>query len=177
MTAPAFTVRTAQPLDAAGYIRLIRDILAEAPRVDTPYAPAEFAPTTDALRDRIREVTAGAASINSGFWVAEAGGRIIGALTCAGGTLQADRHNTELGVYVAKARRGQGVGTALVAQAMAWAQASPIVQRVELEVMAGNTGAIHLYEQHGFQHEGRKQRRYLHDGVAIDMLLMAWHKP
>lgn len=176
MPPPVYTVRTAQPLDAAGYIRLIRDILAESPRVDTPYAPEEFLPAVEAMRDRIRAVTTGAASVNSCFLVAESGGRVVGALTCAGGTLRADRHNTELGVYVAKGWRGQGVGTALVARAMAWAHASLVVQRVELEVMAGNDRAIHVYERHGFQHEGRRRGRYLHDGAPVDMLLMAWGK-
>lgn len=173
MTAPA-VIRPAVPLDAAGYIALIKGVLAETPRVDTPYAPHEFTPTTDAIRDRIATVSR---SDNSVFLVAEArvSNRpcLVGALTCGGGTLISDRHMTALGVYVAHDWRDQGVGTALLERAIAWAAASPVVERVELEVYAQNARAIHLYEKFGFEHEGRKRRLYYHDGVPLDMLIMA----
>ncbi|MCS7071551.1 MAG: hypothetical protein NZM00_08605, partial [Anaerolinea sp.] len=84
-----YRVRRAVPLDAAGYIALIRSVLTEIPRVDTPYAPDEFDPPLEAMRERIRVMNA---SDNSLFLVAEtriAGrARIIGALTCGGGSLR-----------------------------------------------------------------------------------------
>lgn len=165
-----FIVRHAEPLDARGYITLIKDILNETPRVDTPYAPDEFNPTFERIRDRISEVRA---TDNSLFLVAEADRAIVGALTCGGGTLQADRHMTALGVYVAREWRDKGVGNALMAKVVAWAKASPVVERVELEVYARNARAIHLYEKYGFEHEGRKRRLYYQDGEPMDMLIMA----
>lgn len=165
-----FTVRRAEPTDAAGYISLIKGILAETPRVDTPYAPDEFNPPVQRIRDRILDVRE---SDNSVFLIAEAGGEVIGALTCGGGTLQADQHMTALGIYVARDWRNRGVGTALMERAVEWANASPVVERVELEVYASNTRAIHLYEKFGFEHEGRKRRLYYRDGEPMDMLIMA----
>jgi ribosomal protein S18 acetylase RimI-like enzyme len=165
-----FMVRRAEPLDAAGYIALIKAILGETPRVDTPYAPDEFDPSVERIRDRILEVHE---SDNSLFLVADADRKIVGALTCGGGTLAADHHMTVLGVYVAKTWRDQGIGNMLMAQAVEWAKASPVVERVELEVYARNARAIHLYEKHGFEHEGRKRRLYYQDGEPMDMLIMA----
>src|SRR5690606_13229971 len=140
----AFKIRHAEPRDAAGYIALIKDILRETPRVDSPYAPEEFDPPVGRIRDRILDVRE---SENSLFLVAEAERNIVGTLTCGGGTLKADQHMTALGVYVAKAWRDQGIGNALMAKAIEWAQASPVVERVELEVYARNARAIHLYEK------------------------------
>ena len=73
---------------------------------------------------------------NSLFLVAEAERKIVGALTCGGGTLKADRHMTALGIYVAKDWRDRGMGNALMARCVEWANASPVVERVELEVYA-----------------------------------------
>jgi ribosomal protein S18 acetylase RimI-like enzyme len=165
-----FMVRHAEPLDAAGYIALIKDVLRETPRVDTPYAPDEFNPSVERIRDRILNVTE---LDNSLFLVADVERKIVGTLTCGGGTLKADQHMTALGVYVAKAWRDQGIGKALMARAVEWAKASPIVERVELEVYARNARAVHLYEKYGFEHEGRKRRLYYQDGEPMDMLMMA----
>ena len=164
------TIREAVPADARGYIRLIKNVLREDPPVDTPYAPDEFNPPVERIAARIAEV---ADQANSLFLVAEADRSIVGTLTCGGGTLEADRHMTALGVYVAKPWRDQGIGRALMARCVAWAQASPVVERVELEVYAQNARAIHLYEQFGFVHEGCKRRLYYQHGSPIDMLIMA----
>ncbi len=165
-----FTVRLARPSDARGYITLIKNVLREQPRVDTPYAPDEFDPPVERIRDRIAEV---ARSDNSLFLIAEAERKIIGALTCGGGTLKADHHMTALGVYVAKDWRDQGVGGALMARCVDWARSSRAVERVELEVYANNARAIHLYEKYGFEREGCKRRLYYQEGKPIDMLIMA----
>ena len=165
-----YTIRQALPSDARGYINLIRSILREQPPVDTPYAPDEFDPPVQRIRDRIIEVND---SDNSVFLIAEASGRTIGALTCGGGSLKADRHMTALGIYVAKAWRDRGVGSALMKACVEWAQASPVVERVELEVFAGNARAIHVYEKFGFVHEGVKRRLYYQNGSPVDMAIMA----
>lgn len=162
-------VREASAADARGYIMLIKGILAEQPSVDTPYAPGEFNPATSTIRELIIEYNA---SPNGLFLVAEADG-VVGALSCRGGSLAADAHTTDLGVYVATDYRDQGVGSALLRHAVAWAQASSVVERVELEVFAGNARAIHVYEKFGFEREGVKQRKYYRGGVPIDMVMMA----
>jgi ribosomal protein S18 acetylase RimI-like enzyme len=165
-----YTIRQAVPADARGYIVLIKSILREQPPVDTPYAPDEFDPPVERIRERIAEV---ALAQNSLFLVAEADRKIMGTLTCGGGTLKADQHMTALGIYVAKSWRDQGVGNALMARCIEWARESRVVERVELEVYAHNARAIHLYEKYGFEREGCKRRLYYQNGQPIDMLIMA----
>lgn len=165
-----YTVRHAVPADAAGYIDLIKSVLREDPPVDTPYAPDEFDPPVERIADRIEDV---GYEENSVFLVAETAGEIVGALTCGGGSLQADAHMTALGVYVAKGWRDRGIGRALMALCLEWAQASPVVERVELEVYAQNARALHLYEAFGFEREGVKRGLYYQRGRRIDMVMMA----
>jgi len=168
---PAFRIRPAVENDAQGYIDLIRSVLTEQPPVDTPYTLEEFDPPVERIGARILDVNE---SDNSCFLIAEADEEgVIGALTCAGGTLMADHHVTSLGMYVLKGWRDQGVGKALMDACMAWAEASPAVLRIELEVYAGNARAIHLYEKYGFDHEGRKRRMIYQNGAYIDNLIMA----
>ena len=60
-----------------------------------------------------------------------------------------------------------------LAHAIAWAQQSGIVTRIELYVYARNQAAIHLYEQFGFEIEGRRRRAIYQDGTYVDDLIMA----
>ena len=83
------------------------------------------------------------------------------------------RHVMSLGLTVAKAHQGQGVGhalmTALVDYADNWAQ----VLRIELTVYHDNRQAIRLYERHGFAPEGRLKAYALRNGRYEDVLTMA----
>ncbi|MEO6277409.1 GNAT family N-acetyltransferase [Roseateles sp.] len=83
------------------------------------------------------------------------------------------RHVMGLGITVAKASQGQGVGqalmTALIDYADNWAQ----VLRIELTVYHDNARAIRLYERHGFEHEGRLKAYAMRNGVYEDVVTMA----
>ncbi|MBL8146865.1 MAG: GNAT family N-acetyltransferase [Anaerolineae bacterium] len=171
-----FRVREAVPGDAPGYIRLMKAILRENPPVGTPYAADEFDPAPGAMAERIEDYPL---TGNSLFLVALAGERgeqVIGSLTCRGGSLRSDRHVAELGVYVAREWRNQGVGAALIQRALAWGTEQPIITRIELEVLAGNDRALRLYERCGFVREGVRRRACQRGGIAEDMILMGWLK-
>jgi putative acetyltransferase len=83
-------------------------------------------------------------------FVAEADGEVVGLIA-----LYADEEGgAELGMMVAKDRRRQGVGRALLDAAVAWARAQG-VRRLLLDVFARNDGAIALYRGFGFVEDGR----------------------
>lgn len=63
---------------------------------------------------------------------------------------QGDRHSYVLALYVAPAHRRQGIATALLQRAQAWAQARGDRQ-IGLQVFAENEGAIALYRKLGYQ--------------------------
>jgi putative acetyltransferase len=73
---------------------------------------------------------------------------------------------------VAAAWRRRGVGTALLAAAEQWAAATWI-SRIELQVFPHNAAAIALYEQVGYEREGRRRQHVERAGVLLDTVLMA----
>jgi L-amino acid N-acyltransferase YncA len=80
-------------------------------------------------------------------------------------------HAGELGMGVLKEYRGKGIGRSLLGEALRLAQDRGL-EKVELDVFASSYAAISLYEEEGFEIEGRKrQARKLH-GVYDDIIVM-----
>ena len=112
-------------------------------------------------------------SENSTVLVAEVDGKIVGVLSCKGGEKKGTRHATTLGISIHKDWRNQGVGRALMERAIAWAKQTGVIRRIQLEVTAANTSAIHLYEKVGFQKEGLRRRGMFKNGRFLDTWTMA----
>ena len=81
-------------------------------------------------------------------------------------------HAGWLGMGVLKEYRHQGIGSALLHQALADARNRGL-ERVELSVFASNVTAIHLYEKFKFEVEGRKKKARKLDGTYDDIIVMA----
>lgn len=82
------------------------------------------------------------------------------------------RHVGTLGIGLLAAHRERGLGRKLLARTIE-AGATAGMQRIELEVFASNTRAVHVFEKAGFVREGLKRRARLLDGVADDVVCMA----
>jgi putative acetyltransferase len=83
-------------------------------------------------------------------------------------------HVVRLTIAVHEGHQGQGVGRALMDALLAWAQAEPRVDKVELQVCATNARAIELYASLGFVEEGRKTKRLqIAPGEYLDDVYMA----
>lgn len=162
-------LRDAKISDARELIAIITEALHE-PEVNIPLAPDEFTFTPEEERARIEEF---ANNPRARWLVAEDQGALAGELTIK--PISARRalvHVATLGMTVRKSFRRRGVGRALLAEALAWAQVTGF-RRVELNVYARNTAAIALYEQAGFEHEGRR-REFIREGDQyLDDLVMA----
>ena len=83
------------------------------------------------------------------------------------------RHVMSLGITVAKASQGQGVGQALMAALLDYADNWAQILRIELTVYHDNQRAIRLYERHGFAPEGRLKAYALRNGAYEDVVTMA----
>jgi len=81
-------------------------------------------------------------------------------------------HGGTLGMGVAAAYRGQGIGKRLLEAALAAARSKGLV-RVQLDVFVANTAAVALYRRAVFKAECRRERVRQIDGVYDDVLLMA----
>jgi RimJ/RimL family protein N-acetyltransferase len=100
--------------------------------------------------------------------VAEAGGQPVGEL----GLYLARYGVADLGMVVAAGWRGRGVGTALLAEAIARARTAG-AHKIALQVWPHNAAAIALYERSGFQREGYLTRHYRRrSGELWDAIIM-----
>lgn len=80
-----------------------------------------------------------------------------------------------LGMGVVAAHREKGLGRRLLEATIADAFAKGL-ERIELEVFAGNLAAQRLYLSAGFVEEGRKRAARFLDGAYEDIILMALPK-
>ena len=106
--------------------------------------------------------------------VAELGGEVVGScgLHPAGPAVRR-RHVMMLGISVASAAQGRGVGSALMAAMCNYADCWLGMLRLELTVYADNEAAIRLYRKFGFEVEGLHRGYAMRDGVYVDAIAMA----
>jgi ribosomal protein S18 acetylase RimI-like enzyme len=100
--------------------------------------------------------------------VADVGGEPVGELVLH----LAGYGVADLGMAVAAGWRGRGVGTALLAEAIARARKAG-AHKIALQVWPHNRAAIALYERYGFQREGYLARHYRRrSGELWDAIIM-----
>lgn len=85
---------------------------------------------------------------------------------------QARAHVGRLGIWLVPEARGQGLGTRLLAAAIAKARAKGVT-RVELTVRVDNLNAKALYERFGFVVEGLQRKSTRVNGEYADAWAMA----
>lgn len=110
---------------------------------------------------------------DAAVFVAEVDGRIAARLSLSRDPHPSSRHVADLGLMVAEQYRRQGIGRALLDEAVAWARVSGI-RKLELHVFPWNEPAIALYESFGFEQEGYRKAHYERAGEYVDAILMAY---
>ena len=163
-----YIIREATP-DDAEQILIHNELIANEPNNNITRGPGENK-TMGEQRDFL---AASLASDNSVFLIATLpSGEVIGVAGLHGGRRKAVRHNGAVGIDVSREWRNKGVGTALLQRIIAWAKASNVITRIELEVMTHNERAIHVYEKLGFKMEGKRLAAMYKDGGYIDIYVM-----
>ncbi|EFW80547.1 GNAT family N-acetyltransferase [Pseudomonas savastanoi] len=105
--------------------------------------------------------------------VALSGGEVIGSLGLEQYSRSRQSHVGAIGMGVASAWHGKGIGSKLLAAALDIADNWMNMHRVELTVFADNEAAQGLYRKYGFEQEGRLRNYAVRDGVFVDALSMA----
>jgi RimJ/RimL family protein N-acetyltransferase len=162
------SIRDARPEDAAALISLQKTVFGETSFM--LFAPDEYLATSEEVAAQLTKL---ASSSSSRRLLAEDQGNLVGFLGIFGSPVPRLRHSAQLVVGVRRSHWHQGVGKALLSEAIRWAPTVGL-SRLELFVMKPNSRAISLYEHLGFCVEGRRRRAYIIDGVAVDDQLMAY---
>jgi RimJ/RimL family protein N-acetyltransferase len=170
MSSNAFVIRPAHPRDAGALVELAQDIAAE---------PEGWLISDGGWRtaaDERRYLKAIRRYRDAAVFVAEAEGGIVGRMSLARDPHPASRHVADLGLMVAARARRQGIGRALLEQAVAWA-GEVGVRKLELHVFPHNEAAIALYDAFGFEREGYRKAHYRRGRDFVDAILMAYDTP
>jgi len=163
-----YTIREATPDDAA-QILVHNELITNEPSNGITRSPGEVM-TLEEERTFLADCLA---SDNAIFLIAVLPtGEVIGVSGLHGGRRKAVRHNGGVGISVNLEWRDKGVGTDLLQHIIEWAKASNTIKRIELEVMAHNARAIHVYEKLGFKMEGKRLAAMYKEGHYIDIYVM-----
>jgi len=104
--------------------------------------------------------------------VAEVDGKVVGSIGLRRyGEARKTEHVRNLGMLVVDGYRGMGVGSALMEFAIAWAKKKG-VEKILLGVFSSNRRAKKLYQNFGFQVEGRLKGQHRIRGEYVDEILM-----
>ncbi len=159
-------IRPARPRDARSFLDFWRAIVAEGRFVRSE----EVRHPARVYRSRFRRsFTDREAQI-----LAVEGDRVVGHVYAQREDHPVTRHVATLGLAVAADRRGAGIGSALMAEAIRWGR-SVGVQKLILSVYPHNAAAIALYRKFGFVDEGRLARHSRRSsGYEDEMLMSRW---
>jgi len=119
--------------------------------------------------ERARSFEAGVDDPERLSLIATQAGRVVGSL----GLSHDGMGHADLGMLLAADARGLGLGSALLTEAIAWADAHPVVHKITLQAWPDNTAAVTLYRKYGFQMEGYLHRHWRRrNGELWDAVLM-----
>jgi L-phenylalanine/L-methionine N-acetyltransferase len=159
-------IRRPRPEDAGAIAATMGDMNVLPGLLQVPY------PTDAMWKKRIEEMSVGPTSAEL-FIVAERGGVVVGNAGAHPPPHVRRRHAAGIGMAVAPGAQRQGVGTALMAALVDWADNWAQLLRLELTVYTDNEVAIALYRKFGFAHEGTHRAFALRNGVYVDAHCMA----
>lgn len=106
-------------------------------------------------------------------FIAEVDGKLVGAIDFKNGNKEKISHQGAFAMTILPEYRNYGIGIALLETLINWAKNNSKIEKVCLEVMEDNLGAIQLYKNLGFFEEGRKAKGVKLDGSYQDLILMA----
>ncbi len=148
-------------LDAVAALMIRRGVVEDLPL--TPWAPAE----------RVRELIGKPAC----SLVALTQGHVVGYASLAVQSVLRRRHAAGLTICVAPEWQGRGVGSALLAALIEWADGWAGLLRIEIDVPAQSAAAAKLLANFGFENEGTRRASLLQGGMFADTHSMARLRP
>ncbi|SFC54369.1 Protein N-acetyltransferase, RimJ/RimL family [Alkalibacterium subtropicum] len=112
-------------------------------------------------------------SLNNSVFVALVDDKVIGIASIHGSDKPKIEHIGDIGIVIDKAYWGYGLGTLMMEELLLWADASPVLSRLQLQVQERNTRARHIYEKLGFKLEAIIERGVKDEGQLLNVCLMS----
>ena len=161
-----FVIRLAVPEDFEESIMTFAEVAREKIYLNTEEPTPDI---LDAWKERWKNNGA-----NMVFCVAQCDGRLTGGLVLTPYSRSPKtEHVLNLGMWVVKEHREQGVGSAMLDYAFLWARDAPGIRKIVLGVWNTNMRAIALYNKYGFHIEGCRRNIANIQGKFADEILMA----
>jgi RimJ/RimL family protein N-acetyltransferase len=132
------------------------------------YEPGERQMSEDRFLRKVDEL----ATSGSCLLVALDGDKVVGVMGANRGEMRRIKHCAYIFTGILSEYRHQGIGKRFFIEIESWAK-SIGVTRLELSVMCHNENAIKLYQNSGFEIEGKKLRAMKVDGEYVDEYYMA----
>ena len=165
MTTSVVTIRQVIVEDAAELLAWFASI-----QGDSGLIGRDTLPTLQEEREWLKPRVEGIRAIS---YVAVGTSGIIGMAGLEARSQSKTNHCATLGISLSPGFRGQNIGTRLMEHLHAWVRNHDIVERIQLEVLSTNLGAIRFYERLGYTHEGRRIDAIRRDGESIDLIQMS----
>jgi len=144
-------IRSAKRTDAARTLDLYRSIVHQS-----EFTLAERDEVTRSVADEQAALTRDLEAAGNLCVVGTIGREVVGMARLASGPFRRTRHVADLtSVWVREEWRRRGVARALFEPMLAWAEAHPELEKINLNVFSTSTAAVQLYESLGFAREGR----------------------
>jgi RimJ/RimL family protein N-acetyltransferase len=99
-------------------------------------------------------------------------GQLMGNIDISRQTPARRNHVASFSMGLLNALQRQGIGRALVEEAIAWAKRKGNIEKVTLYVRSHNAPALALYQKLGFIEEGRRVKEWRVGGEYVDEVLM-----
>lgn len=161
------TITKAEPEDAKELLELLKIIGSETDNLT--FGPEGFPVSLEQEQDFLASLKN---STSSAMFIAKKDNRIIGNARFSGMTRERLRHRGDIGISVAKAEWGQGIGSMLLEEVIHFAKNTAHTEIISLEVKSDNFRAIKLYKKFGFEKIGHFKGFLKIDGKYADFDLM-----
>lgn len=151
-------------------IQLLRLVLCMADESNNfPFTSEDYGMSNENQKSFIQYMNQMENCIYYGAFIAD---EPIGLIYLEGGRRKKTYHICNLGMGIKKSYWNLGIGTALMRKVLHFAQHSPYIAKIDLQVRIDNHVAIRLYKSAGFQVEGRNRRAIFENGEFYDYLNM-----
>lgn len=159
-------IRRAEFADAARLQRVYASTNTYSGTLQLPH------PSLEMWQERLKQVDQNSTSL-----VALVDGAVVGHAGLHQEKNSRRRHVASVGIGVADAFAGRGIGHALLSELVSLADNWLNLTRLELSVFCDNAVGVHLYGKFGFEIEGTHRAYALRNGVFVDSYSMARFHP